>query len=338
MNKILTIIIPTYNMETLLSRCLDSFIVEEQYMNMMEILVVNDGSKDHSSEIGHQYENKYPNSIRVIDKVNGNYGSCINAGLKIAKGKYIRICDSDDCYENKNIIHYLKFLQNTDSDIVFSPYNRIDCNGNLLESFLCPDYYVNKSFLIDNLNWDNTLLQRFVVMHSIATKTEILKKNKYYQTEGISYTDSQFVFYSALYALSCSFCDKPIYNYYLGRDGQTVSTAVAIKSHMQLYQNANRMLKDYITINAPIPENRVKILSRPIVVCIAAFMSAVICHISKPKNKLQLLKELLKVAKVAPNKCNLENYLTQDRVFRLWRKWHIPAKILYWITLLKKQA
>ena len=94
MEKILTIVIPTYNMQDYLHRCLDSLIVPEEQMKHLEVLVVNDGSKDNSSAIAHEYQNKYPDTFRVIDKDNGHYGSCVNAALKIATGKYFRLVDA----------------------------------------------------------------------------------------------------------------------------------------------------------------------------------------------------------------------------------------------------
>ena len=89
MNKVITIVIPTYNMERYLDRCLNSLIIAPDLMDKLEVLVINDGCKDRSSEIGHSYEAKFPNSFRVIDKENGNYGSCINRGLKEATGNLI---------------------------------------------------------------------------------------------------------------------------------------------------------------------------------------------------------------------------------------------------------
>ena len=86
-NKNLTIIIPTYNMQEYLQKCLSSLIVKKG-LETLEVLVVNDGSKDNSSIIAHEFEAKYPGVFRVIDKENGNYGSCINRGLKEATGKY----------------------------------------------------------------------------------------------------------------------------------------------------------------------------------------------------------------------------------------------------------
>ena len=93
MNKTLTIIIPSYNMEKYLDRCLSSLIIDDGLMDLLEALIINDGSKDRTSEIGHQYETKYPGTFRVIDKENGHYGSCINRGLTEAKGK----CQSIRC-------------------------------------------------------------------------------------------------------------------------------------------------------------------------------------------------------------------------------------------------
>lgn len=90
MEKILTIVIPTYNMQDYLRRCLDSLIVPEEQMKHLEVLVVNDGSKDNSSAIAHEYQDKYPDTFRVIDKENGNYGSCVNRGLRMRQESILR--------------------------------------------------------------------------------------------------------------------------------------------------------------------------------------------------------------------------------------------------------
>ena len=113
MNKILTIIIPTYNMEKYLRRCLDSLIIDEEGMKQLEVLVINDDSKDSSSQIAHEYQDKYPDTYRVIDKENGNYGSCINRGLKETTGKYVKVLDADDWFDNKSLMLFLTKLVQT---------------------------------------------------------------------------------------------------------------------------------------------------------------------------------------------------------------------------------
>lgn len=111
MNKILTIIIPTYNMEKYLRRCLDSLIIDEDGMKQLEVLVINDGSKDSSSQIAHEYQDKYQDTFRVIDKENGNYGSCVNRGLKEATGKYVKVLDADDWFDTANFTSFLDFIK-----------------------------------------------------------------------------------------------------------------------------------------------------------------------------------------------------------------------------------
>ena len=106
MKKLLTIVIPSYNMEKYLSRCCQSLIVAPEFMEKLEVLVINDGSKDKTSEIGHSFESKYPETFRCIDKENGNYGSCVNRGLKEAKGTYIKILDADDTFETENFAKF----------------------------------------------------------------------------------------------------------------------------------------------------------------------------------------------------------------------------------------
>ena len=101
MEKLLTVVIAAYNMEKYLPRCLDS-IMSEKVRDRVQVIVINDGSKDKTSEIAHRYEDKCPDYITVIDKENGNYGSCMNAGVSIATGKYFRTLDADDWYNTQD--------------------------------------------------------------------------------------------------------------------------------------------------------------------------------------------------------------------------------------------
>lgn len=323
--KVLSIVIPTYNMEALLPRCLDSFILSEEYMKQIEVLVVNDGSKDNSSEIAHQYANKYPESIIVIDKSNGNYGSCINAALKIARGKYFRICDADDHYENLNLEKYISYLSASETDIVFSPYQINDFNQNIIKRFSCADNLSGKTFCIDDLDWENDELLKFRAMHCMATKREILIKNKYYQTEGISYTDTQFIFYSDLHAKTCSFYKDIIYIYYLGRDGQTMSKASLIKSYMHFYINAEKMLEEYIKRESLLSTYRARLLELSFVACINYFVTVVLCYLPFQERNIQKLKYLTSLIDKSKRKKEINSLLFKERPYCLWKKYHIPA-------------
>ena len=92
-DKLLTIIVPAYNVENYIRRCLGSLVTAG---NDTEIIVVNDGSSDNTENIANEYAALYPEIVRVISKQNGGHGSAINTGLQNTKGKYFYTVDADD--------------------------------------------------------------------------------------------------------------------------------------------------------------------------------------------------------------------------------------------------
>lgn len=131
--KILSVVIPTYNMEEFLSRCLETLIVDEKKLTRLEVLVINDGSKDSSLQIANKYHAIYPETIKVIDKENGNYGSCINRGLKEATGKYFRILDADDTFNKNALSKLLEVLDSSDDEMIITNYTYVyDTTGSVI--------------------------------------------------------------------------------------------------------------------------------------------------------------------------------------------------------------
>lgn len=264
MDKLLTVVIPTYNMEKYLRKCLDSLIIPEEQMEKLEVLVINDGSKDSSSAIAHEYEARYPGTFRVIDKENGNYGSCMNRGLKEAKGMYIKICDADDWYENQSLPAFLAELERGDSDIIISPYYRIHEDINRNELVDIPEIYKGKTFTIVDNTFSTSCLDELLAMHALTTNTSLLRDYSYHQTEGISYTDTQIVFYSWLWAKTVSFANTRVYCYRLGRNGQTMSLSSLKRSCPHLLQNAERLLGDLQQVANSVDENTRYVLEKSV--------------------------------------------------------------------------
>lgn len=334
MEKILSVCIPTYNMEELLPRCLNSFVIKEEFMSQMEIIVVNDGSKDKSSIIAHQFKDKYPNTFLVIDKSNGNYGSCINAALKVAKGKYFRICDADDFYITDNLVEYISFLAETDVDLIFSPYITVGANGEIISEQNVSEEYLNKKIEIDDLSWESTDLRRFIAMHSISVKTKVLIDNNYIQTEGISYTDTQYVFYSSLYANDLCFFPKPLYSYMLGRDGQTMSYKSMIRTHMHFMINAEKMLNDFNKIQS-ITSNRESLLLHPLFSELSSYIGVVLCYIYDSASKLEIFNKLIDNPDNPNFRKQIEPLLLQRKSYYMWKKMHISPKLIYCIMRIR---
>lgn len=201
-------------MEEYLSRCLDSLLIKED-LNLLEVWVVNDGSKDQSSEIGHQYADKYPGVFHVIDKPNGNYGSCINAALKVLTGKYVKILDSDDYFNTEALISIIKRLKETNVDVILTDFTAKDITTGI---DLLKEVHLIENTIIDISQNDIPTFE----MHNIIYKSSLLKDIHYTQTEGISYTDTEWTFYPMLRVKNLIYFKENLYQYIMGRDGQTV--------------------------------------------------------------------------------------------------------------------
>lgn len=263
MEKILTIVIPTYNMEKYLHKCLDSLLIkDERVLNNIQVLVVNDGSKDSSSVIGHEYEKKYPNIFRVIDKENGNYGSCINRGLKEATGKYIKVLDADDYFDTDVFGAFVRCLADINTELVISDYDVVDEGDRITSSFtfgskMQPNLPLNFSQVINKNNLN-------IQMHGVCYKKSIFYNIDYHQIEGVSYTDQQWTFYPLTQIKSVYYFPNALYKYLIGREGQTMANLMEVKNIDQLMVVALEMARVFDEekwdrhIYSPLLENKLK--------------------------------------------------------------------------------
>lgn len=241
MNKILSIIIPTYNMERYLQRCLNSLIIPIENMQYLEVLVVNDGSKDTSSKIAHEYEKRFPKTFRVIDKENGNYGSCINRGLEESKGKYIKVLDADDYFDNKVLNMFVNFIHPLDVDLVISDFRVVDEKDNPRQDYRFGDmgsdiFHLDEmpSAMVENL-WH----------HGITYNKKVFNSLNYKQTEGISYTDDEWIFEPMVNVMDVICFPHILYMYLRGREGQTFDPKVIGRTLGQKRIVVNKMINYY---------------------------------------------------------------------------------------------
>lgn len=111
-----SVIIPVYNTEDYLKECIESLV--NQTLREIEILIVNDGSTDSSFEIMKEFKNKYPNIIKIFDKVNGGQASARNYALPFAQGEYLGFVDSDDWVDSTMYEEMYEKAEKEDADIV----------------------------------------------------------------------------------------------------------------------------------------------------------------------------------------------------------------------------
>ena len=262
-NKILTVIVPSYNMEQYLPKCLGSLVVASEWMERLEILVVNDGSKDRTSEIAHEFAAKWPQTFKVIDKENGHYGSCINAALKVAHGTYVKVLDADDWFETEGFVGFLRYLLEEAEgrwggvDLVLTDYDCYDEQGRDTGK-IRQKLPVGEVFGIERL-----VKRPFVTfMHGYAYRTELLRTIRYRQTEGMIYTDTEWIFYPAAMAKRICYCPVVVYNYLFGREGQSVCPAVATRSTGIFVKLLFNMLELYDRVKAGVSEDGIAYMRR----------------------------------------------------------------------------
>lgn len=124
MAKILSISVAAYNVESTLDKTLSSFNDPRIYDDL-EVLIIDDGSKDNTKKIAEKYERIAPQTFKYIPKKNGGHGSTINKGIELATGKYFKVVDGDDWVDTNNLVKFIKDLKQQDSDLVLTNHTEM---------------------------------------------------------------------------------------------------------------------------------------------------------------------------------------------------------------------
>lgn len=241
MEKILTISIAAYNAEKTLEKCIKSML-NCKLFDKLEIIIVNDGSKDQTLTEAKELYKLAPQSIIIIDKENGGHGSTINAAIKKATGKYFKTVDADDWVESQNMDDFIRSLESTDADLVLNPYNLVKLNKNLEKELILFDKRLIKNKL---LRFNEVAKYITIAMHSMTIKTNILRNTKLKIDENCFYVDMEYTLFPLPFVKSCLLLDKPIYDYLIGTSGQSMNYDVFIKRRAQHQRVLLRLFEFY---------------------------------------------------------------------------------------------
>lgn len=213
MDKLLTISVAAYHVEQYLPETLDSFLIPE-VKEQLEVLIINDGSGKGINEIAREYEQKYPQVFRLIDKENGGHGSTVNRGIEEATGKYFKTVDGDDRVEPEGFAELLNYLETATEDLVVTDYYRfddstgawIDTKRHEFAGKQCEKTY----------QFEAVCNQIYVNMHAATYRTDILKQMSWRLDEHCFYVDTEYVLFPVPYIETVVFLKKPVYEYRLG--------------------------------------------------------------------------------------------------------------------------
>ena len=293
-------------MENYIRKCLSSLVLNDESFDLLEVLIINDGSKDKTSEIAHLYEQQYPNVFHVVDKENGNYGSCINRGLIEASGKYVKILDADDYFNPESLLSYLSFLSTTDVDLVLTDYNIVDEHAKVKKEKRFPIESVTE-YIFDDICTIPGIVD--LQMHAVTYKLKNLKEFKYHQTEGISYTDQEWIFLPMTTVKKVVYYPAVLYNYLVGREGQTMQTSVLNKSIEQQVLCANNRLVDLKNRNLTLSENMKSYLFHALARVVTYVYRASVLRGIYDVNKLKIFDD-----KIKELNCDFYMYINEESI------------------------
>lgn len=233
--KQVSFVIPCYNSQAYLKQCLDSFLVDA-VLPSIEVIVVNDGSTDSTSQIAHDYEKKYPEVFRVLDKPNGGHGSGINAGITLAQGRYFKVVDSDDWIVRENLVRFVKSLKDTAADVVLNSYQTIDLKCGAVLPFSLPEDLAGKVISISTLITRYNEVRDCCTFHGVTYSTQLLRKYGHKLAEGVFYEDQEYATIYFHRAKSVLILPFYLYQYRVGNENQSISISNQVRniSHIQV--------------------------------------------------------------------------------------------------------
>lgn len=245
--EMISVIIPVYNMEKYLSRCIES-ILNQTYKNL-EAIFINDGSTDSSLKILKEYRKK-DNRIKIIDKKNEGTGAARNDGIKESEGKYITFLDSDDWYEQNFIEKLYKNLEENDSDVAI-------CNPKMVYDDIEKNQGINTYYFESlNLKKEPEKILRILAMpiscSKLYKKEVIINNNIFYPNYSFA-EDVEFLYKLFLNIKKVSKIEDYLYNYYQRDSSATKSIKEeAIDQVYNVLDNIEKYVKSKFSDNIEI--------------------------------------------------------------------------------------
>ena len=288
--KYISFAIPSYNSEDYMSHAIESILVGG---DDVEIIIVNDGSKDRTSEIGHEYAAKYPDIVKVVDKPNGGHGDAVNYGLANSTGKYFKVVDSDDWVDEESLHKILELLhkfeeEDTEVDMLISNYvyEKVGATHKKVIHY--------RGVLPENeiFRWEDVgrfHIGQYILMHSVIYRTDMLKLSQITLPKHTFYVDNIYVYYPLPHVRKVYYLDVDFYRYYIGREDQSVNEKIMISRLDQQIFVTKTMIDMY-----QMKDIKCKRLRSYMINYLAIMMtvSSILCIRSKKAENLEKKKEL----------------------------------------------
>lgn len=223
--KQLTISVAAYNVEAYLDQLMES-IINADVMDSLEVLIINDGSCDHTAEIAMRYQERYPQSVRLINKPNGGHGSTINRGIQEATGKYFRALDGDDWIHSDHLAALIRKMDLIEADLILTNFGEyFEDKRRILEDQFS-ELKDGETHRFEEI-WHPGLRMNY---HTIIFRTALLQEHRIRLDEHCFYVDTEYMLYPIPFVETIYYSKDHIYCYRRGMEGQSVSKTSRMKN------------------------------------------------------------------------------------------------------------
>ena len=282
MEDLISVIVPVYNVEEYIEKCLDS-IINQTYKNL-QIIIVDDGSPDNSGKICDEYAKK-DNRITVLHKENGGVSFARNIGLQNATGNWITFVDSDDWIENDYIEQLLKIAKQDNADVVLCGYNRVNkVSKQDINATGGKDTFSLSEYLIKTLNPQTG----FGFCHMKLIKKDCIQNLRFDENLVVG-EDALFNMQLSKNIKKAVFYKKALYNY---RNNSNSVVKRYDDNYAKKYLESMKNCKEYIT--SDYTDSKIKQNYYNYVAYHAMLVAVNYCFHpeNKNKHKIKLLKEI----------------------------------------------
>ncbi|MCI9320227.1 MAG: glycosyltransferase [Lachnospiraceae bacterium] len=244
--KLLSIAIPCYNSEAYMRKCVESLLAGGEDV---EIIIVDDGSKDKTAEIADDYAQKYPSIVKAVHQENGGHGSAVNTGIDNATGLYFKVVDSDDWLKKEAYLQVLDTLKELTGGS--ETLDMLVCNfvyekeGEKRKKVMHYRHILPADKIVAWEDCRHFGKGHYILMHSVIFRTKLLKECGIRLPEHTFYVDNLYVFEPLPYVRKLYYLDVNLYRYYIGREDQSVNEEIMISRIDQQIQ-VNKIMMDYL--------------------------------------------------------------------------------------------
>ena len=230
MEKLLSIVIPVYKVEDYINKCLDSLLVSDEQMHLLDIVVINDGTPDNSAVLAKEYEKKYPTVFHVIDQENRGHGGAWNHGTELAVGKYLFYLDSDDWFDTAEFSKLIDYLGDCDTDMVLLDRKKYYAQEDRYEDVVLVNMEPDTVYDANTYDWlGSGNGSNITYAHNTVYRTMMMQKYLPLFCEHVMYDDVSLQVMPIAIAESFVYTKLNVYRYYIGRAGQSFDPKVRAK-------------------------------------------------------------------------------------------------------------